>query len=101
MMMSKKIKPVVNPGGCFDHDRENYYIQIELPGVKKKDIQVSISERSLCIKGSRKDIDFLGCWTLAHSVKEEKARAKYDNGLLYVMVPLNLQKLKGKEIPIE
>lgn len=50
---------------------------------------------------NKKDIDFLGCWKLAHLEKEEKARAKYGNGLLYLMVPLNLHKMEGKEIPIE
>ncbi|NIU81379.1 hypothetical protein GWN63_03930 [Candidatus Bathyarchaeota archaeon] len=71
-----------------------------MPGVEKKDIQVNVSEQSFCVRGSREDIDFLGCWSLAHPVNEEKAKAKYKNGLLYAIMPLK-KPLKGKKIPVE
>lgn len=98
--MPEKSKPALTPAACFDHDSENYYVQIELPGVKKQDIQLSVSEQSLCVRGSREDVDLLGCWFLAHGVDEEGAKAKYENGLLSVMIPLK-KPLKGRKIPIE
>lgn len=99
-MSEKETKPVLTPTVCFDHDLENYYVQVELPGVKKKDIELSISEQSFCVRASREDIDLMGCWYLAHSVNEDKAKAEYDNGLLNVTIPLE-KPLKGKKIPIE
>ncbi len=98
--MSKKTKPVVTPGACFDHDLENYYITVELPGVAKKDIELSASEQNFCVRGSREDIDFLGCWYLGHPVHEDEAKAKYRNGMLYVIAPLK-KPVKGKKIPID
>ena len=98
--MSEKTKAVFTPAVCFDHDLENYYVQIELPGVLKKDIELSVSEQSLCVRGAREDADLLGCWYLAHAVVEDGARAKYKNGMLSVMIPLK-KPIKGKKIPVE
>lgn len=99
-MIMKQIKPALTPCVCFDHDLENYYIQVELPGVKKDNIELSVSEQSFCVRGSREDIDLIACYYLAHWVNEDKAKAKYKNGLLDVTIPLK-KPLKGKKIPIE
>jgi HSP20 family protein len=99
-MSKKKEKLVLSPVVCLDHDLDNYYIQIELPGVKKEDIELSVSEQSLCVRGSREDVDLMACYYLAHPVISEKSKAKYNNGLLNVMVPLR-KPLKGKKITIE
>jgi HSP20 family molecular chaperone IbpA len=48
----------------------------------------------------REDVDLLGCWYLAHGVIEDEAKAKYENGMLSVIVPLK-KPLKGKSIPVE
>jgi len=96
----KKTKPVSAPTVHVDHDLDNYYIQVELPGVKKEEIELSISDQSFCVKGPREDIVLLGCYVLAHPVNEEKAKAKFENGLLGVMIPLK-KPLKGKKIQIE
>jgi HSP20 family protein len=96
----KKEKPTLAPTVYMDHDLKNYYIQVELPGVKKEDVELSISEQSLCVKGPREDIELLGCYVLAHPVDTEKVKAKFENGLLNVMIPLK-KPLKGKKVLIE
>jgi len=98
--MNEKSKAVLTPSVWFNHDLENYYVQIELPGVAKEDIELTISEQSLCVRGIREDVDLLGCWYLAHAVVEDEAKAKYENGMLSVIVPLK-KPLKGKRIPVE
>ena len=98
--MSEKTKAVLTPSVWFNHDAESYYVQIELPGVAKEDIELSVSEQSLCVKGMREDVGLLGCWYLAHAVAEDEAKAKYENGMLSVIVPLK-KPLKGKRIPVE
>ncbi len=98
--MSEKNRVILTPGACFDHDLENYYITVELPGVDKGHIEVTVSEQSVCVAGSRDDAELLGCWYLAHKVNEGKAKAKYENGMLYITVPLQ-QPPKGKKIKIE
>lgn len=84
----------------MDHDQKNYHIQVELPGVKKENIKLSVSAQSFCVQGTREDIDLLGCYVLAHPVNENKTKAKFENGLLNVMIPMK-KPLKGKKIPIE
>jgi HSP20 family protein len=96
----KKTKPVMTPTTYVDHDQKNYYIQVEMPGVKKEKIELSISAQSFCVHGTREDVDLLGCYVLAHPVNEDKAKAKFENGLLNVMIPLK-KPLKGKKIPID
>lgn len=91
---------VITPDACFDHDDKTYYIDIEIPGVKKEDIDLSIGPQSLCIEAPREDITYLGCFTLAHTVNENKAQAKYENGLLRVEIPLKAP-IAGKRIQIE
>ena len=34
----KNVKPAMAPTMYMDHDEKNYYIQVELPGVKKEDV---------------------------------------------------------------
>ena len=84
----KKVKAAMAPTMYMDHDEKNYYIQVEVPGVKKEDVTLEVSDQSLCVKGSRENVDLLGCYILAHAVNGENAKAKFDNGLLNVQIPI-------------
>lgn len=98
--MSEKDRVILTPNACFDHDLDNYYIEIELPGVDKEHIELTVAEQSVCVVGSRDDSELLGCWYLAHKVVEGKTKARYENGLLKITIPLQ-QAPKGKKIQIE
>jgi HSP20 family protein len=91
---------VVTPEVCIDHDDAAYYIDVELPGVNKEHVDLSVGEQSICVEAARDDIVYLGCFSLAHTVDETKAKAKFDNGLLKIEVPLKAP-IKGKRIKIE
>jgi HSP20 family protein len=91
---------VMTPEVCIDHDDSAYYVEVELPGVDKEHVELSVGTQSLCVEASRDDIVYLGCFTLAHPVDETKAKAKFNNGLLKVEVPLR-EPIKGKRIRIE
>jgi len=97
---SKKSKPSIAPTMYLDHDEKYYYIQVELPGVKKEDVTLEVSESSMCVTGSRSDLDFLGCYVLMHPVNDDGAKAKFENGLLSVEIPIK-KVLKGKKVTIE
>jgi HSP20 family protein len=96
---AKPVKPTFAPVMYMDHDDKNYYIQVELPGVKKEDAELEISDQSFCVRGQRADIELLGCYVLTHAVNAEKAKAKFDNGLLSIEIPIK-KILKGKKITI-
>ena len=90
-----KEKPTMTPNAYIDHDAKFYYIQVELPGVKKADIELSVSDQSFCIRAPRNDIEYLGCYVLAHLSDTDAAKAKFTNGLLSIEIPLKkMQKEK-------
>jgi HSP20 family protein len=97
---AKPAKPTLEPVMYMDHDDKNYYIQVELPGVKKEDAELEVSDQSFCVRGERRDIEFLGCYVLTHAANVEKVKAKFDNGLLNIEIPIK-KILRGKKIAIE
>ncbi len=92
----------VSPDVWIDHDEKTYFIEIELPGVRKEHIDLSIGEQSICIQAARADepIVYIGCFSLAHPVNEDKATAKFQNWTLKIEVPLKAP-LTAKRIRIE
>jgi HSP20 family protein len=96
----EKQKTTVTPNATMDHDDQFYYIQIELPGVKKGDLELSVSDQSFCVRAPRADLQFLGCYVLAHLVDTNRTRAKFQDGLLSIEIPLKTIR-KEKKIPIE
>lgn len=98
--MSKKANvPEISPVVAVDHDRKKYHIEIELPGVRKDQIELEVGERSFCVRAPRNDIVFNACYTLGHTVDSSKVEASFDAGLLKVNVPLK-DALGGKKVAI-
>jgi HSP20 family protein len=93
-------KPTLTPNAFMDHDKKFYYIQVELPGVKKEDVDLSVSDQSFCVRAPRGDIEFLGCYMLAHPADTDVTKAKFDNGLLSIEIPLKKDQ-KEQKITIE
>ena len=97
--MKPKDRIRVSLSACIYHDREKYTMEVELAGVAKKDIDFEMSETSFCLKAPRNDIEYFGCWVLAHAVDPNKAKAAFKNGLLTVTAPL-VKPLKGVKVLI-
>ena len=98
--MVEKVRIPVSPTACVYHDREKYTIEVELAGADKKNIDFEMSETSFCLKAPRNDVEYFGCWVLAHAVDPNKAKATFKNGLLAVTAPL-AKPMKGVKVPIE
>ncbi len=98
-------KSLMKPCACADVDiRHNdddtgIVITALLPGVDKKDIELSMGTHNICIAGEREDFKYDGCYQLIHDVDPDKSDAKFENGLLTVTVPFK-EPLKGKRIEI-
>lgn len=97
--MTEEVRIPVSPTACVCHDREKYTIEIELAGVDKKSIDLEMSETSFCVKAPRNDMEYFGCWVLAHDVDPKKAEATFKNGLLTVTAPL-AKPMKGVKVTI-
>jgi HSP20 family protein len=99
----------------IDRDDE-VVVRAEIPGVDKKDLDISVDERHVTIKGStareekeekgdyyRSEImrgAFARTITLPSEVNGEKARAKFSNGLLELSLP-KVERSKRHSIKVE
>ncbi|MGQ9646637.1 MAG: Hsp20/alpha crystallin family protein [Thermodesulfobacteriota bacterium] len=81
----------VTPCACFSHDDRDgrFKIELELPGVDKKDIKLDMRKDSFCVSALRgTDTEYSGCYMLAHEIIPVKAEAQYESGLLRVFAPI-------------
>ena len=93
-------------------------VKAELPGIQRSDIEVTVEDNDLILKGERKSEKevkdenyyrveraygtFYRRIPLPSAVDAEKIKAKFQDGVLEVRVakPLQQEKLKGKQITI-
>ncbi len=96
-------------------DAENYKLKLDLPGINKEDVKISINRGALSISGERKQETessdskyhrvervygkFYRSFTLPEKVKEDKIHADFINGQLSVVIP-KAEEAKPKEIQI-
>lgn len=82
----------------------NYCLELELPGIKKENIVISVKDNLLEIKAERKDgsIHIDRKYTLSPKVDADKISAKLEDGILMITLPSkNQEKEKSKIINIE
>ncbi len=95
-----------------------YYVEIDLPGIKKEDIEITTEDNVLTISGERKMKDevkendyykiesaygkFSRSFTLPEKVDVEKIEAESKDGVLEVVIPkLKEEEKKPKKIEIK
>ncbi len=85
-----KERAQVTPCTCFSHDDDSgrLRIDIQIPGVQKKDISLDMRPDSFCVSAPREDTEYSGCFKLNHEVDPQKTEAKYENGLLRIFAPI-------------
>jgi HSP20 family protein len=95
----------------------NYVVRAELPGVKPEDVKLEIENDALVLQGERKierEEDrggvhrteirygrFYRSIPLPEGANVEQARARFENGVLEVTVPVPEEKVQRKQIPIQ
>lgn len=108
----ERISPRVN---VIDRDEE-VVVRAEIPGVKKEDLDISVTENSVSIKGSTKHEekeekgDYYRCEissgsfartvALPSSVDTEKVKATFEDGVLELKIP-KISKAKRKRIKLD
>jgi len=96
--------------------KDKLVARIELPGVEKKDIKISLSENNLTVQGEiekdkeTKKEDYYCCErvygtysrtiSLPTEIDQDRIKAKFKDGILEITMPKKLEK-KPKEITIE
>ncbi len=96
-------------------DKDNLFVKMELPGMKREDIEVSLHEGSLSISGERQSEQkhqeaevyraerFFGRFqrtvTLPTPVAADKVKAEYRDGILTITLP-KTEEAKPKHIDV-
>jgi HSP20 family protein len=96
-------------------DEGNYVFKVELPGLTKEDIELSLENRTLTLRGERKmekDVKeedyhliersygrFVRSFTLPTFVEQDKISADFKEGILEVVLP-KAEEVKPKLIAI-
>lgn len=104
------------PALDLHEDKDNFVVKIELPGMRKEDINVSLHDGALSISGERKSEEkleknevyrserFFGRFqrtvTLPASVAADKIKAQYKDGILSVTLP-KAEEGKPKQIDVQ
>jgi len=97
-------------------NEKGYYLEIDLPGVKKEDIDISVNEGILTVTGERKlekkeekenytrIESFFGRFERAFKLPADadldNVEAKYENGVLKIFIPRK-HKPEGKKIEVK
>ncbi|MEN4018879.1 MAG: Hsp20/alpha crystallin family protein [Methanobacterium sp.] len=100
MVEEEKQKIPVSPAAFIYHTEDEYIMEIELPGVNKDEIDVKITENTFCVRAPRKNMEYTGCWVLAHEFNADKSSASFENGLLTVRVPI-VESKESKKVPVD
>lgn len=106
---------VWSPSVNVSETKDNVAIKAEMPGMNKDDVNLSIQDNVLTLKGEKKQEkeerdanyhriersygSFCRSFTLPTSVETDKIKASYKNGVLNITLP-KTEEVKPKEIPI-
>ena len=99
-------------------NEQNIYVELEVPGVKKEDLKISLKDYVLTVSGEKKNQNkddrelnyyksersfgvFSRNFTLSKEVDQENIQASYENGILRIVVNKQLKEQNlEKEIKI-
>ncbi len=95
---------------------DKYILDVDVPGVKKEDLKIEVSDNVLTISGERKEEkdekdaqyhrreivfgSFKRAIQLPTNIEADKISAKLENGVLHIEIPKS-EKSRSKEIPIK
>jgi len=98
-----------------EHD-EQYLVKVELPGVNKEDVKITLENNILTIRGEKKQEketrkesyhrversygSFQRSFTLPTTIKSDKIDAAYKDGILQITLP-KAEEAKPKQIEVK
>ena len=97
-------------------DKEKYTIDVEIPGIEKNDLKISVKKDNLIIQGEKKETkkkeeesylrversygNFMRSVKLPTEINQEQITAKYNNGVIKIILP-KTKKDKTKEVQVK
>ena len=114
--LPQEVETVYAPSVDVSEDKDNIYVEADLPGLEQKDINITLKKDSLCISAQREESkeekkknyhriervsrNFYREVALPSAVDASKIKAVYKNGVLKVTLPKKEEE-KEKEIKID
>lgn len=82
----------MSPRAQITESDRGYSIAVEMPGLSRSDIEVSLENDYLTVSGER-DVNgakskYSRSWSFGENVTQEGITSRYDAGILYVEVPV-------------
>jgi HSP20 family molecular chaperone IbpA len=100
--MAIEEKRVIAPAVNVSHNDEDrgLRIAVNLAGAPKESVELEMGRDGFCVKAEADDFKYETCYMLAHRVKGDEARARFESGLLTIHVPFE-DTLRGHRVPIQ
>jgi HSP20 family protein len=96
-------------------DKDNVYVEVLVPGVDAKDLELTVMQGTLTLSGERKDVTntektwlrrerglgkFMRTIDLPNEIDSDRVVARFDNGILLVTLPIQ-EKAKPRRISVK
>lgn len=113
--INKQEIPEVYPASDIFKRDDTYFILVDMPGVSKDNLNISIDDKKLTVEGTTKypeeekgqtlnrefgNVKYTRSFTLADTVDKDKISANLKNGVLKLELP-KLEELQPKKIEIQ
>jgi len=92
-----------SPRTRITEDKDNFYINIEMPGIPKQDVKISLENNTLSISGIKKQQtksedtnlimneiyygEFCRSFNLTDDIKKDTIDAEFNDGMLHITLP--------------
>jgi HSP20 family protein len=108
--------PTTSPSANVWEEDDTVHVEMAVPGIKKEDIEITIMDDSVCIRGSNKteekedskkkyyyrsmETSFEQTFNLPTKVDSNKSEAKLEDGVIHITLP-KADEVKPKSIEIK
>ena len=99
--MAERVKLAPNIFSYPDYEHQELHMEVSLGGVKKEDIILKMHDDSFFLQAPREDYDYVVSEIFCCPVKAAEAKAKFENGILKVIVPFKNQMEEAVRIRID
>jgi len=96
--MEKRIlMPMVNVS--HNKDDTGLRIEVDLAGARKETVDLEMGPYGFCVSAEGEDFRYESCYSMVHQVNAKKAKAKFESGLLKILVPFT-ESMRGHKVRV-